>query len=500
MEDFKVSVKLEAVQADITDLRSKVEKAFAAPISVKFDTGDLGKSGGTASMKSGFASLNTVLAQSKVNIDGVQGARRRLSVESAQAIAIDKANTAAKINDMKVEAARLVLTDKQTSHARRRLQEEGRTYRERTREITNFSKMSDEANRYYTQFSKNIGKNSALNARWQSTMTRLADPMSFAGKTTADRTSGARAELAQLMNESEKAGVSIETLGQRLNRLFGAHLNTALVMGALHALQQSLVGIYKNVVEVNTALTQFQIVSQVSGGELSTFAKDAFASARKISASATDVVDAATVYKRLGYSTQDSLKFSELTTMYSKVGDVDMSSAEDNITAIVKAFDLSSTDLQGALDKMVYVGNNFPISASQLGEGLNNAASSLAAGGNTLEQSIALLTSAMTTTQDISKASTGLRTITARIRNTGVELNDLGEELEDDYNTIPKYREQLMSLSGVDILDGAGQFRATYDIISDLADVWGTLDSQAQAAITTMVAGEHVRPYVQKCA
>lgn len=93
-----------------------------------------------------------------------------------------------------------------------------------------------------------------------------------------------------------------------------------------------------------------------------------------------------------------------------------------------------------------------------------------------------------------------MRTITARIRNTGVELNDLGEELEDDYNTIPKYREQLMALSGVDILDGAGQFRATYDIISDLADVWGTLDSQARAAITTMVAGEHVRPYVQKCA
>lgn len=123
-------------------------------------------------------------------------------------------------------------------------------------------------------------------------------------------------------------------------------------------------------------------------------------------------------------------------------------------------------------------------------EGLQNASSSLAAGGNSLEQSIALLTSANTTVQDISKASTGLRTITARIRNTGVELEALGEgALDEAYNTIPKYREKLMAISGVDILDGVGDFRSTYDIINDLADVWSTLDDQSQAAITNMVAG-----------
>jgi len=120
---------------------------------------------------------------------------------------------------------------------------------------------------------------------------------------------------------------------------------------------------------------------------------------------------------------------------------------------------------------------------------LNNAASALATGGNSLEESMALLTSAMTTTQDISKASTGLRTISARIRNTGVELTDLGETLDESYNTIPKYREQLLALSGVDILDNAGEFRSTYDIIKDLSKVWADLNSQEQAGITNMIAG-----------
>jgi len=70
-----------------------------------------------------------------------------------------------------------------------------------------------------------------------------------------------------------------------------------------------------------------------------------------------------------------------------------------------------------------------------------------------------------------------------------VTLDELGESLDSSYDTIPKYRERLMALSGVDILDNAGEFRSTYDIISDLADKWQELSSTEQAAVTTMIAG-----------
>ena len=71
------------------------------------------------------------------------------------------------------------------------------------------------------------------------------------------------------------------------------------------------------------------------------------------------MIDAATVYNRLGFSDTESLKYAELTTMYSKVGDVDISDAESNITALIKAYNVGVDQLELALDKMVYVGKQY---------------------------------------------------------------------------------------------------------------------------------------------
>lgn len=91
----------------------------------------------------------------------------------------------------------------------------------------------------------------------------------------------------------------------------------------------------------------------------------------------------------------------------------------------------------------------------------------------------------------ISKSSTGLRTISARIRNSSSELEELSETLDENWNTTAKYRETLLGLSGVDILDATGKgFRSTYDILKDLADVWSELDDIQRASITTMIAGK----------
>lgn len=117
---------------------------------------------------------------------------------------------------------------------------------------------------------------------------------------------------------------------------------------------------------------------------------------------------------------------------------------------------------------------------------MNNASSALATAGNTFEQSVALLTAANTTVQDISKASTGLRTITARLRNTTVDLEELGEDM-----TQSKYEELVSTLTkaGVALRDVNGEYRSTYDIMKDLAAVWDRLGSMEQSALMTAIAG-----------
>ena len=389
MGDFPIKVSFEADGGDIDNLRDRVQREFTKnPINVKLDMGSANKDGSAANAKASFTSLNRVLAQSNVNINGVVGARRRLSVETARAIGIDKVDTAAKINDMKVAAARLVLTDKQVVHARKRLQEEGRTYRERAREITNFSKMSDQANRYYMQYSKNISKNSVLNARWQATMSKLDDPTSYAGKTAADRTAAARAELAALTTESEKAGVSMETLGQRIGRLFSAHLNTALVMGALHGLQQAVVAVYQNVTQLDKAIVDLQIASGKSRTEVKGMMRDYSQTAKSLGATTLEVAQGADTFLRQGKTVSETNTLLTNSMMLSKLGQITAEEAAQALTTAYKGYGVAVEDTIGIVDKLTAVDMESASSAGGLAISMSETATSAKIAGISMDKLI----------------------------------------------------------------------------------------------------------------
>lgn len=299
-----------------------------------------------------------------------------------------------------------------------------------------------------------------------------------------------KAAWAQLKNGAQAANTEVETTFQRMSKLFTTHFRTGIIMAALNGLRIALRQLWQDIKDVNEALVQTQVVTGITGTALENYTAKAYEAASRSRDTVTNILESATAYGRLGYDSELSVELAELTSMYAKLGATDVSSATDAITAMMKAFDLQTADeIETALDKLIYVGNNFPISASGLGEGLNNAASALSAAGNSLEETLSLLMAANATVQNPAKASTAMRTITARIRNSKAELGDLGETLEEEYNTVAKYRDQLLGLSGIDIFGANGDFRSTYDILKDLADVWGLLDNRSQAAITTMLAG-----------
>lgn len=268
-----------------------------------------------------------------------------------------------------------------------------------------------------------------------------------------------------------------------LAKKFGAWLSvTQVIMLAVRAVRQMV----KASVELDSAMTQMQIVTKASASEMEAFGDAAAKVAKRTASTITDVVDSATTYARLGYTMGESTQLAEFTAMLQNVGDIDVSSAQDAITSIIKAYDIDATQIESVMDKLVEVGNHFPISVSQIAEGMTNASSALHAAGNSFEQSVALLTAANTTIQDASKSSTGLRTIAARIRNTKTELDDLGEVM-----TEASYEELVQTLTdcGVALTDINGEYRSTYDIMSDIANKWDTLDSMRQAAIATALSG-----------
>ena len=240
-------------------------------------------------------------------------------------------------------------------------------------------------------------------------------------------------------------------------------------------------------VELDSAMNTLQIVTRASGAEMDEYGKRVSSMAKETAQATKDLIDATTVYARLGYSMDESAILSKYTAMLQSVGDIDASSAQNAITAIIKAFDKGVNDIEDVMDKMVLVGNGFPISVAQIAEGMNNAGSMLHVAGNSFEESIALLTAANSTIQNISKASTGLRTIAARIRKTTTGEDDEGEIVEE-----AKYQEMINALTKhhVDLIDKeTNQYRSTYEIIKDIAAVWKDMTSMEQAAVVEALAG-----------
>ena len=60
----------------------------------------------------------------------------------------------------------------------------------------------------------------------------------------------------------------------------------------------------------------------------------------------------------------------------------------------MKAFGIEAEDAMSIVDKFNEVGNKYAISAAGIGEALQRSAAALAAGGNTIEESIGLIVAA----------------------------------------------------------------------------------------------------------
>lgn len=285
----------------------------------------------------------------------------------------------------------------------------------------------------------------------------------------------------------KQAGENTKSFSDRMGNViqrFGAWFGvTRIIMYVIRSIREMI----SASIELNDAFTQLQIVTRNSESTFKNFGDTVAEVAKRTAVSMTDIVSSATTYARLGYDFETATKIAEYTAKLQNVGDIGVEDAQNAITAILKAYDdIDADHIEDVMNKLVVTGNNFPISVSQIAEGMNNASSALAAAGNTFEQSVALLTAANTTIQDASKSSTGLRTIAARIRKTDSELESLGESM-----TTAKYDELVRSLTGLNIalVDVNGEYRSTYDIMADIASKWESMSTMEQAALADVVAG-----------
>lgn len=243
--------------------------------------------------------------------------------------------------------------------------------------------------------------------------------------------------------------------------------------------------------QIDSAMTELYKVTDNSEAQYSTFSAEVKSIAQEIGSTQTELINSTADFARLGYSLTEATSLSKQANLYKNVGDMDISHATEYMISTLKAYNMSSDEANHIVDAFNEVGNNYAISSEGLGEAVERAGAALAAANNTFEESLGLITAGNNALQNPASTGTMLKTIAMRIRGATTELEDAGESTEGMATSTSKLRDELLSLSGVDILeDGGNAFKSTYDIMKELSQVWDNLSDLTQANITELIAGK----------
>lgn len=265
---------------------------------------------------------------------------------------------------------------------------------------------------------------------------------------------------------------------------------------------------FEVVKELDKQFTEMRKVSDETITSLKNYVKEAYNVARVTGSTATTILSSTADYMRLGKTLNEAAELAKNTTILMNVSEFEsVNEATDALISMTQAYrDLDSLDI---IDKLNNVGNKFSISTSDLAQSLQRSAGTLKIAGNDLNEAIALTTAGNAILQDPLKVAAGLRTISLRITGTATakkELEELGEDVDDFViTTTSKLNEKVKGLTktatkaaGVSLLDAKGNYRSTYEILQDIADVWkeikeedATSGENRQNALLELLAGKN---------
>lgn len=208
--------------------------------------------------------------------------------------------------------------------------------------------------------------------------------------------------------------------------------------------------------DIDAALTELKKVTDETDATYEKFLKTASASGAEIGTTIADFTNATADFARLGYSITEATDLAKAASIYKNVGDgiTSVSQASESIISTMKAFGIEANDAMGIVNRFNEVGNNFAISSTGIGEALQRSASALYESGNTIDESIALITAANSVVQNPETVGTAMKTLSLRLRGAKAELEDSGESVDDMCDSVSELQAKLLALTGgkVDIM------------------------------------------------
>lgn len=293
------------------------------------------------------------------------------------------------------------------------------------------------------------------------------------------------------------AGKNTKSLGDHFGSLAGKFASWLTISQSIMFAVRTLKKMITTVIELDSAMTELRKVTDETDASYERFLTNASKRARELGASLADVVSATADFARLGHSVDIASELADAALVYKNVGDgvEDITQATESIVSTMQAFQIDPSNVMRVVDVFNSVGNKFAISSGGVGDAMQRSAAAMYSAGNTLEETAALVAAANTVLQNPDVVGTTLKTVSMFLRASKVELEEAGESADGMANSVSELREKLLALTEgqVDILTDAGNYKSTYQILKEISGVWdGIVSNQGtdSAAILELLGGK----------
>ena len=293
--------------------------------------------------------------------------------------------------------------------------------------------------------------------------------------------------FASTSKEVEKSNSKLKTFGNESLNVTKKVVQFGAITAVIRGVTSGMGDMVQKTFELDAALTEFKKVSDLSGKGLDQYTDKAFKMGRSVAKTGTEMIEAATEFRKSGFNDQDSLKLGQVAMMFSNIADSELSAgdAAGFITSQIKAnFNDVSNDAtkasQQIIDAINEVSNTQAVSSTDLSMAMSKVGSAMKVNNNTYAQSLGMVTAGTEIMHgQASKVGRGLRTIGANISKMQKDAKTLDVQTKDGVKTIDLWDKKT------------NQVKSTYEVFKEFAGVWDDMTPDQQQALSLQMAGKN---------
>jgi len=276
---------------------------------------------------------------------------------------------------------------------------------------------------------------------------------------------------------------------------FGA--STAVIAGVATALK----GAAKAALDVERSLADINVILNATSKGLNKFGQELFAIAKNTGQSFEVVANAAGELARQGLSMEDTLRRTSDALILARLSGMDTVDAVNSLTAAVNSFGKSALNSTEIVNKLANVDAAFAVSSADLAEAIKRVGSSASDAGVTMDQLIAIVTTAQqTTARGGAVIGNSFKTIFTRLQRPAVldQLTQLGVATKDASGNILPLIGVLQGLAQnfdkledtqksqvAELVGGVFQVNVLKAALSDLSNEYGVFNRAQEISISS---------------